>query len=70
MGVGCWTSHVSIYLLLAPALHFADPFPLTSVTKSSLSSICNATADAPFKSGMQNATFKFPVKIDTEETTS
>ncbi|ORY89256.1 hypothetical protein BCR35DRAFT_323870 [Leucosporidium creatinivorum] len=40
-----------------------------TVTKSSLLSICNATADAPFKSGMQNATFKFPVTIESEETT-
>lgn len=39
-----------------------------SVTKSSLISICNATMDAPFQSGMQNATFKFPVTVESEET--
>ncbi|GAA5825168.1 hypothetical protein JCM3770_006902 [Rhodotorula araucariae] len=40
-----------------------------TVTQSSAGSICNATkADGAFKSGMQNATFKFPVEVKDEKT--
>ncbi|BGP40280.1 hypothetical protein JCM10450v2_004260 [Rhodotorula kratochvilovae] len=40
-----------------------------TVTQSSAGSICNATKEAgAFKSGMQNATFKFPVKVKDEKT--
>ncbi|TNY19714.1 hypothetical protein DMC30DRAFT_290632 [Rhodotorula diobovata] len=39
-----------------------------TVTQSSAASICNASQEAgAFKSGMQNATFEFPVKVKDEK---
>ncbi|GAA5937502.1 hypothetical protein JCM3775_001247 [Rhodotorula graminis] len=39
-----------------------------TVTQSSAASICNASqADGAFKSGMQNATFTFPVKVKDDK---
>jgi hypothetical protein len=44
-------------------------FLLNSVTKSSALTICNKTEEqGAFASGQQNATFKFPVKIESTET--
>lgn len=38
------------------------------MTQSSAASICNASQEAgAFKSGMQNATFEFPVKVKDEK---
>lgn len=66
-----WGAGVSsAFCCAGPATKIYSASQPHTVTQSSAAAICNASLeDGAFKSGMQNASFKFEVPVKSEETT-